>query len=188
MKPRRALIAALLALAAVVAGSAVVQPAYAATPGLCTAAGYPGGRLVYTDNDTNGGGAYIAATLCWKARGNGYYNKFVTWDVTDTLPTARVRPSESRVNRRGRCRCRRRCRERIRSLRGRGCRRCRRPGRQEIEGDGRDAESAGDRAQDTQAQDHQPQLQKDFNEVVHGLLESAQDSVDLAQRTARCRW
>ena len=47
--------------------------------------GYPSGRTVYADNDNNGGGAYVTATLCWQSRGNGYYNTFVTWDVTDTL-------------------------------------------------------------------------------------------------------
>lgn len=84
MKLRRALTGALVALTATAAGLVVAQPAYAA-PGLCSGAGYPSGRIVYADNDNNGGGAYVAATLCWKARGNGYYDTWVTWDVTDTL-------------------------------------------------------------------------------------------------------
>jgi hypothetical protein len=83
MKLRRAVTGALVALTAAAAGLVVTQPAYAA-PGLCTAAGYPSGRTVYADNDNNGGGAYVTSTLCWRARGNGYYDTFVTWDVTDT--------------------------------------------------------------------------------------------------------
>ncbi len=84
MKLRRALTAALVALTATAACLVVAQPAYAA-PGVCTSLGYPSGRTVYADNDNNGGGAYVAADLCWKARGNGYYDTFVTWTVTDTL-------------------------------------------------------------------------------------------------------
>jgi hypothetical protein len=84
MRLRRALIGALAALVATVGFTAVAEPAFAA-PTLCTALGYPSGRIAYdVDNANNGGGAYLTATVCWRARGNGYYNTFVTWDVTDT--------------------------------------------------------------------------------------------------------
>jgi hypothetical protein len=83
MKLRRALIGALVTLMATIAFTAVAEPALAA-PGLCSALGYPSGRQVYPTNNNNGGGAYVDATLCWKSSGNGYYDVYVSWDVTDT--------------------------------------------------------------------------------------------------------
>jgi hypothetical protein len=83
MKFRRALIGALVTLLAVIGATAVASPASAAAPSLCNATGYPSGREVHIDNANNGGGAFVSAVLCWKSRGNGYYDTFVSWTVTD---------------------------------------------------------------------------------------------------------
>jgi hypothetical protein len=63
---------------------AVAVPAYAAVPQLCKDKGYTNGRNVVTDNDNNGGGAYVTATLCWKPYGSGTYNTFTRYSVRDT--------------------------------------------------------------------------------------------------------
>ncbi|MEU5870912.1 hypothetical protein AB0A73_05045 [Glycomyces sp. NPDC047369] len=83
MKFRRALIGALVTLMAAVGAVAVASPASAA-PAICNALGFPSGRDVYIDNNDNGGGAFVSANLCWKSNGNGYYDTFVEWTVTDT--------------------------------------------------------------------------------------------------------
>jgi hypothetical protein len=83
MKIRPAVAGVLVALMAAVGVVAVASPA-AAAPAICNAAGYTGGREVHIDNDNNGGGAFVSATLCYKALGNGYFDTYVEWTVTDT--------------------------------------------------------------------------------------------------------
>ncbi|MFG3340323.1 hypothetical protein [Glycomyces sp. NPDC048151] len=83
MRLRRALIGALAALMATVGFTAVAEPAFA-QPSLCAQKGYPSGRTVNADNDNNGGGAFVTATLCWEPDGFGVYNTYVSWTVTDT--------------------------------------------------------------------------------------------------------
>jgi hypothetical protein len=72
-----------VALTAVVGSAAIAQPAYAAAPSKCTQDGWPNGREVYAENDNNGGGAMVVATLCWISVGDGYYRTRVTYTVWD---------------------------------------------------------------------------------------------------------
>jgi hypothetical protein len=83
MMIRRMLIGALAALMATVGGLAISSPAQA-IPTTCSNLGYDNGRDGVTDNDANGGGAFVDAILCWSARGNGYYDTYVQWTVYDT--------------------------------------------------------------------------------------------------------
>ncbi|MEU6247794.1 hypothetical protein [Glycomyces sp. NPDC047010] len=83
MRLRRAVVSVLAALLGAVASLAVVSPAQA-VPESCTDRGYTNGRIARTDNDDNGGGAYVLADLCWKPLGNGYYSTYVYYFVQDT--------------------------------------------------------------------------------------------------------
>jgi len=83
MKLRRALVGVLVAMLGAVASLAVVSPAQAVQE-VCTRNGYTNGRVARTDNDNNGGGAYVLADVCWKPLGNGYYSTYVYFYVADT--------------------------------------------------------------------------------------------------------
>lgn len=83
MKCLRVLAGVLAALMATAGSLVVADPALAALPRLCSDLQWPSGREVELTNNNNGGGSYIAATLCWGAIGNGYYNTTVSFDVLD---------------------------------------------------------------------------------------------------------
>jgi len=83
MRLRRILTGLLAALTATIAFTAVAEPAFA-QPSACASRDYDSGRIVYLDNDNNGGGAFVTATVCYEQDGFGYYDTWVGWDVTDT--------------------------------------------------------------------------------------------------------
>jgi hypothetical protein len=84
MRFRRTLTGVLVALMAAALNVGFAMPASAAVPGYCEDLGFSNGRSVRTDNDGNGGGAYVVATLCWTRTANGFYRTHTSFTVEDT--------------------------------------------------------------------------------------------------------
>jgi hypothetical protein len=83
---RTAVALAATAVAAVTGSLALPGAASAAPPSACQSKGFTNGRTVIAHNAWNGDGASVAATLCWKSMGNGYYYTWTDYYVEDNSP------------------------------------------------------------------------------------------------------